>query len=75
MSEPAFSSVWMCLPSQTDCPITKTIIRPIRPKALKLTHCDSVKWPENATYRFSAPATRKNAAQTRLSLSHAASGS
>lgn len=46
---PAPSSAWMCLPSQRDWPMTNTIIRPIRPKALKLTHWDSVKCPENAT--------------------------
>lgn len=43
LPELAFSSVWMCLPSHTDWPITNTTIKPIRPKALKLTHCDSVK--------------------------------
>src|SRR5690606_311245 len=62
---------WMWRPSHTDWPITKATSRPIRPNTLKLTHCDSVKCPENATYRLMAPAARKNSAQLRLSLSQA----
>lgn len=43
------ASSLMCLPNQKDCAITKRIMRIMRPKTLKLTHCASVNWPEKAT--------------------------
>src|SRR5690606_31547695 len=72
---PGWRGCCMWRPSQSDWPMTKTSSSPISPKTLKLTHWDSVKWPENATYRLMAPAARKNSAQLRLSFSHAGAGS
>src|SRR5690606_18222112 len=54
--------------------MTNRIMRIIRPKTLKFTHCDSVNWPEKATYRLMAPHTTKKPAQLRFRRFQAASG-